>query len=170
IDQVCAANGVFTRRLMNMARDAEVRLIAFDKTAHTVTAHMQAGVNAVNRRLIRWTVRDENFVARLFDHLIASQEVIGDFLLTELRRRTKWRVVRAPNPKNADLAETMALAVHIYTALGEIMMDVPAVCIADFGQDVGIIEHNRLQNFGGGLWSTPARHISRDQDHIGLLE
>ena len=63
IDKVCAANGVFTRRLMNMARDAEVRLIGFDKATHTVTAHMQAGVNTVNCRLIWWTVRDENFVS-----------------------------------------------------------------------------------------------------------
>ena len=50
------------------------------------------------------------------------------------------------------------------------MMDVPAIRIAYLCQDVGIIGHNRLQNFGGGLWSTPARHIPSDQDHIGLLE
>src|SRR5215510_3759887 len=118
IDQVCAANGIFTRRFMNMARDAEVRLIGFDKAAHTVTAHMQAGVNAVNRRLIRWTVRNENFVAHLLDHVIAGEQIVGDFLLTELCRGTKWRIVRAPHPKNADLAETMALAVQIDVALG----------------------------------------------------
>ena len=54
--------------------------------------------------------------------------------------------------------------------LGEIMMDIPAIRIAYLSQDVGIIGHNRLQNFDGGLWSTPARHIPRDQDYIGLLE
>ena len=59
IDEARVANDIFARCLMNMARDAQVRLIRFDKAAHTVTAHMQAGVNAVNRRPIRWTVRYE---------------------------------------------------------------------------------------------------------------
>src|SRR4249920_1088516 len=83
IDKVGAANGVFTRRLMNMARDAEVRLIGFDKAAYTVTTHMQARVNAINRRLIRWTVRDQDFVARLFNHVKASEQIVGDFLFPE---------------------------------------------------------------------------------------
>src|SRR5438132_8393461 len=121
IDKVCAANGVFTRCLMNMARDAEVRLIGFDKAAHTVTAHMQAGVNAIDRRLMRWTVRHKDFVACLFDRVIASEEVIGNFLLAELDWRIKWCVVRAPNPKNADLTETMPLPVQVDTTLGELM-------------------------------------------------
>jgi len=48
-------------------------------------------------------------------------------------------VNQAADPKNTDLAETMALAVQIDPALGEMMMDVPAIRIAYLGEDIGII-------------------------------
>ena len=44
-----------------------------------------------------------------------------------------------PTPKMPTSPETMALAVQIDPALGEMMMDVPAIRIAHLGQDVGII-------------------------------
>ena len=109
IEQEGLADAVFTRGLMNMARDTEVRLIGFDEGAHAVTAHMRASVNAVNRRLIGWTVRHENFIARLFDQVIAGKQIVGDLLLTELRRRIKWRVVRAPNPEDTYLTEAVLM-------------------------------------------------------------
>src|SRR6266446_3615091 len=162
IEQQCLANGVFTWCLMNMTRDTEVRLIGFNKGAHTVTAHMRASVKAVNSRLIGWTMRYENFIACLFNHVIASVQIVSNLLLAELRRRIKWCIVRAPNPKDAHITEAMALAVQIDTALVEIMMDVPAIRIAHLRQHVRIIVHDGLQDLGGGFWATPAGHIPRD--------
>src|SRR3989442_716349 len=77
IEQECLADGVFTWCLVNMARNTEVRLIGFDEGTHAVTAHMRASVNAVNSRPIGWTVGHENFIARLFDHVIASEQIVG---------------------------------------------------------------------------------------------
>src|SRR5437899_5518829 len=119
IDQKCLADGVFTWCLMNMARDTEVRLISFNKGAHTGTAHMRASVKAVNSRLIGWTMRYENFIACLFNHVITGVQIVSNLLLAELRRCIKWRIVRAPNPKDAHVTEAMALAVQIDTALVE---------------------------------------------------
>ena len=62
----------------------------------------------------------------------------------------------------------MALAVQIDTALVEVVVDVPTIRITHLGQDIGIIVPDGLQNLAGGLCATPARHIPRDQDHIGL--
>src|SRR4051812_19911053 len=68
IEQQCLAEGIYPWCLMNMARDTEVGLIRFNKRAHARTAHMRASVQAVNSRLIGWTVCDENFIAGLFNH------------------------------------------------------------------------------------------------------
>src|SRR5205823_5838706 len=107
-------------------------------------------------------------VVRLLNHVVASQEVVGNLLFTELRWCIKGRVIRSPNTKNAHLPKVIALAMQIDPNLGEMVMDIPAIRIAHLREDGGIIVPDRLQDLGGSLWPPPAGHIARHEYHIGL--